>query len=250
MTGSCTAAVSGGKHAETETLETSGQCLTEGHRHDKVMDCLVARDWRRTGNVHEPKTRGDGAGRCNLAVALSAAAIAWGLVHGPAWAGTAAPPPVPTQATMGKSESGLPLPRFVSLKADRVNLRAGPGTDYPTSWVYRRAGLPLEVLSEFEGWRQVRDAEGATGWVLQSLLSGRRTALVTPWDAKDNAPAPQLPVRRSDSESARIVVNVEAGVIANVHSCDGLWCHVSIDKFRGYLPQKKLWGVYENEIVK
>lgn len=146
--------------------------------------------------------------------------------------------------------SGLPLPRFVSLKADRVNLRAGPGTDYPTSWVYRRAGLPVEVISEFEAWRQVRDSEGATGWVLQSLLSGRRTALVTPWDLKPGQQAPQLPVRNSDSERARTVAIVEAGVIANVHSCDGRWCSVSIDRFRGYMPQKQLWGVYENEIVK
>lgn len=148
------------------------------------------------------------------------------------------------------SESGLPLPRFVSLKADRVNLRAGPGTDYPTSWVYRRAGLPLEVLSEFEGWRKVRDAEGATGWVLQSLLSGRRTALVTPWDVKPGETVPRVPVRVSDSESARAVVIVEAGVIANVHACDGRWCSVSIDRYRGYMPQKQLWGVYENEVVK
>lgn len=152
-------------------------------------------------------------------------------------------------ASTGKSESGLPLPRFVSLKADRVNLRAGPGTDYPTSWVYRQAGLPLEVLSELEGWRQVRDAEGATGWVVQSLLSGRRTALVTPWDVKPGQAAPQVPVRDSDSERSRAVVNVEAGVIANVHSCDGRWCHVTIDRFRGYVLQKQLWGVYENEVV-
>ena len=145
--------------------------------------------------------------------------------------------------------SGLPLPRFVSLKADRVNLRNGPGTDYPTSWVYRKAGLPLEVLSEFEGWRQVRDAEGATGWVMQSLLSGRRTALVTPWDVKDKG-TPQVPVRNSDSDSARIVANVEAGVIVNVHGCDGRWCSVSIDRYRGYMRQKQLWGVYENETVK
>jgi len=172
-----------------------------------------------------------------------------------AWTGTAfagggatpkQPPPVPPT---GKSESGLPLPRFVSLKADRVNLRAGPGTDYPTSWVYRRAGLPLEVLSEFEGWRQVRDAEGATGWVMQSLLSGRRTALVTPWDLKGKN-KPQIPVRNSDSNSSRVIVNVEAGVIVNVHNCDGRWCSVSIDRYRGYMPQKQLWGVYENETVK
>lgn len=148
------------------------------------------------------------------------------------------------------SSSGLAIPRFVSLKADRVNLRSGPGTDYPTSWVYRRAGLPVEVLSEFESWRQVRDSEGATGWVLQSLLSGRRTALVTPWDLKAGKPAPQVPVRNSDSESARTVAMVEAGVIANVHTCDGRWCRVTIDRFRGYMPQKQLWGVYENEIVK
>lgn len=151
----------------------------------------------------------------------------------------------------GRGESGLPLPRFVSLKADRVNLRTGPGTEYPTAWVYRRAGLPLEVVSEFEGWRQVRDAEGTSGWIIQSLLSGRRTALVSPWDAaKSDAAAPQIPIRLSDSESARPVVIVEAGVIANVHSCDSRWCKVTIDEYRGYVLQKQLWGVYENEVVK
>jgi SH3-like domain-containing protein len=78
------------------------------------------------------------------------------------------------QETADSAKGGRPLPRFVSLKSDEVNLRSGPGRDYPTQWVYRRAGLPLEVIKEFEGWRQVRDAEGAEGWVLQSLLSGRR----------------------------------------------------------------------------
>jgi SH3-like domain-containing protein len=158
--------------------------------------------------------------------------------------------PSDTGAAVGRSASGLPLPRFVSLKADRVNLRSGPGTDYPTSWVYRQAGLPVEVIKEHESWRQVRDSEGATGWILQSLLSGRRTALVTPWDKKPDSPVPQVPVRNSDSERARTVAIVEAGVIANIHSCDGLWCNITIDRFRGYMPQKQLWGVYPNETVK
>ena len=158
--------------------------------------------------------------------------------------------PSESGAAVGRSTSGLPLPRFVSLKADRVNLRSGPGTDYPTSWVYRQAGLPVEVIKEYESWRQVRDSEGATGWILQSLLSGRRTALVTPWDKKPDSPVPQVPVRNSDSERARAVANVEAGVIANIHACDGLWCNITIDRFRGYMPQKQLWGVYPNEIVK
>jgi SH3-like domain-containing protein len=181
---------------------------------------------------------------------LWAAAMPWLIWTGTALAGGAPEQPpaaVPSTPPQAASGSGLPLPRFVSLKADRVNLRAGPGTDYPTSWVYRQAGLPVEVLSEFESWRQVRDSEGTTGWVLQSLLSGRRTALVTPLKAEKAGP---IPVRNSDSERARTVAVVEAGVIANIHTCDGRWCSVTIDRFRGYMPQKQLWGVYENEIVK
>jgi SH3-like domain-containing protein len=154
------------------------------------------------------------------------------------------------KARSATSGSGLPLPRFVSLKSDRVNLRSGPGTDYPTAWVYRRAGLPVEVIKEFETWRQVRDADGATGWVLQSLLSGRRTALVLPWDIKPDKPVPQVDIYRSDSQSSQAVAKVEAGVIANIHDCDGRWCQVTIDEYRGYLEQKKLWGIYENEVVK
>lgn len=146
--------------------------------------------------------------------------------------------------------SGLPLPRFVSLKSDEVNLRSGPGRDYPTQWVFRRAGLPVEIVKEFEGWRQVRDAEGVTGWVSQSLLSGRRTALVLPWELKPDTPPPQVALRENDSESARPAAMVEAGVIANVHSCDSRWCDVSIETFRGYVEQSKLWGIYQGEVIK
>lgn len=153
-------------------------------------------------------------------------------------------------STERKGASGQPLPRFVSLKADRVNLRTGPGTEYPTVWVYRRAGLPVEVVSEFEGWREVRDAEGTTGWIIQSLLSSRRTALVAPWDAEEGKSAAQIAVRLSDSESSRAVAIVEAGVIANVQTCDSRWCRISIDEFRGYIPQKQLWGVYQDEVIR
>ncbi|RUP00102.1 MAG: hypothetical protein EKK30_03025 [Hyphomicrobium sp.] len=146
--------------------------------------------------------------------------------------------------------SGLPVPRFVSLKSDRVNLRNGPGTDYPTGWVYRRAGLPVEVIKEFETWRQVRDAEGATGWVLQSLLSGRRTGLVLPWERKSGSPPPLVPIMAGDSERSGVVAKVEAGVIADLHSCDGRWCRVTVDQYSGFVEQKKLWGVYEGETFK
>ncbi len=77
------------------------------------------------------------------------------------------------------SASGLPVPRYVSLKSDHVNLRAGPTKDHDVSWVYTRSGLPVEITAEFENWRRVRDSEGAEGWVYHSLLSGKRTAVVT-----------------------------------------------------------------------
>ncbi len=129
-------------------------------------------------------------------------------------------------------------------------MRNGPGTDYPTGWVYRRAGLPLEVIKEFEGWRQVRDADGAEGWVLQAFLSGRRTALVLPGERKASDAPPIAAVYASDSTSSGIVANVEAGVIANLHACDARWCRVSIEQYNGYIEQKKLWGVYDGETIK
>jgi len=145
--------------------------------------------------------------------------------------------------------SGLALPRFVSLKADRVHSRQGPGTDYKVLWVYRRAGLPLEVIREFDGWRQVRDSEGAVGWVLQSLVSGRRTALVLPWEIKSGK-APKIKLLSDDSEGSAPVAILEAGVITNIRSCDATWCYVSVGTFRGYIEQKRLWGVYPGEIIR
>jgi SH3-like domain-containing protein len=186
------------------------------------------------------------------ALRVAGAAVAcFVIAMAPAPAARAQAAAAPVAAPLpGKGASGLPIPRYVSLKSDRVNLRAGPGTDYPTSWVYRRAGLPVEVVEEFETWRKVRDAEGTVGWVLHSLLSGRRTALVLPWELKQGAPPPQVTIRSSDSERSGAVAIVEAGVIADVQTCDGLWCYVTVDAYRGYVEQKKLWGIYEREVVK
>lgn len=147
--------------------------------------------------------------------------------------------------------SGPSVPRFVSLKSDRVNLRQGPGTEYPTAWVFRRVGLPVEVIKEFESWRQVRDAEGTTGWVLGTMLSGRRTAVILPWEVKAGQGQQTLAVLRDDdSERAGSVAQVEAGVLASIINCDGRWCRVSVGGYRGYIEQAKLWGAYQGEIIK
>src|SRR5579871_5533046 len=93
----------------------------------------------------------------------------------------------------------LPLPRYVSLKSDKVNLREGPSKDHRTTWIFERAGLPVEITAEFDTWRKIRDSEGSEGWVLHSLLSGRRTALVAPWKKGEEF---TLYARNSDSSTA------------------------------------------------
>ena len=138
--------------------------------------------------------------------------------------------------------TGLPLPRYASLKTDRVNLREGPSKEHPTTWVFQRAGLPVEITAEFETWRKVRDSEGTEGWVLHSLLSGRRTALVAPGKKKET-----FKTFTSASDRADLAATLESGVIVNIRSCDGAWCYVDGEGFKGYIQQSNLWGVYPGD---
>jgi SH3-like domain-containing protein len=140
--------------------------------------------------------------------------------------------------------SGLPVPRYVSLKSDHVNVRAGPTKDNDVAWVYTRSGLPVEITAEFENWRRVRDSEGAEGWVYHSLLSGRRTAVVTMKTKDELAPL----YDRADPASA-VAARLQAGVVAQVKRCAAGWCHVSGNGFDGWIEQERLWGVYADEKV-
>jgi len=139
--------------------------------------------------------------------------------------------------------TGLPLPRYASLKTDRVNLREGPSKDHATKWVYQRAGLPVEITAEFDIWRRVRDSEGVEGWVLHSLLSGRRTALVGV--GKKGA----VYKIYAQPRGGDVAATLQSGVIANVFSCDGAWCLIGGDGYKGYIEQVALWGVYPNEKI-
>lgn len=164
----------------------------------------------------------------------------------------AAPAAGPTDLGVGPVTK-LPLPRYASLKTDRVNLREGPSKDHRTLWVFQRAGLPVEIVAEFETWRRIRDSEGTEGWVLHSLLSGRRTAVVIPPAGADKS-AP-MPLRASAEEGASEEARLQPGVIGSVKTCTGAWCRliVSLPQKRGdvdgYIRQDRLWGVYPNERV-
>lgn len=140
--------------------------------------------------------------------------------------------------------SGLPVPRFVSLKSDHVNVRVGPTKDNDVSWIYTRSSLPVEITAEFENWRRIRDSEGAEGWVYHSLLSGRRTAVVTPRTKGDLTPL----YDRADPARA-VAARLEAGVLATVRRCADGWCRISGSGFDGWIEQQRLFGVYPDEKI-
>ena len=146
--------------------------------------------------------------------------------------------------TAAGTASGLPVPRYVSLKSDHVNVRAGPTKDHDVAWVYTRAGLPVEITAEFENWRRVRDSEGAEGWVYHSLLSGKRTAVVTMKNKDELAPI----YDRADAASA-VAAKLQAGVVAQVRRCNEGWCRITGNGFDGWIEQQRLWGVYADEKV-
>lgn len=145
------------------------------------------------------------------------------------------------------------VPRFASLKSDEVNVRKGPGKEYAITWVFRRAGLPVEIIRESGNWRQIRDFQGSVGWVFHALLSGRRTMVVLPWDMElqsGSQSAKKIPIFASASKKSDVVVQVEPGVIGSVWKCDRTWCNVSVMNYRGWIEQKTLWGVYAPEVIR
>jgi SH3-like domain-containing protein len=149
----------------------------------------------------------------------------------------------PANETVGAA-SGLRIPRFVSLKADKVNMHVGPAKTYEVKWRYQRAGLPVEITGEYENWRRIRDSDGTEGWVYHSLLSGRRTGVVT-LRSKDEL----LPLHGKPNPESTVIARLQSGVLGNVKRCADGWCRLVGEGFDGWLPQEKLWGVYPNEPV-
>jgi len=171
----------------------------------------------------------------NALSGLALAAAIAGLTPAPAFAAG----DVPTG-----SVSGLPIPRFVSLKSDRVNARSGPNKDQEVRWVYTHAGMPVEITAEFENWRRIRDWEGAEGWVYHSLLSGKRTATVVP-KTKDEL----VPLYQNAHADSAVSAQLQSGVLGALKFCNGTWCQFSGKGFDGYIRQERLWGAYPNEKV-
>ncbi len=134
-----------------------------------------------------------------------------------------------------------PLPRFVSLRSDEVFVRTGPGPRYPVKWIFKKEGLPVEIILEFENWRKIRDYEGQTGWVHHSLLSGRRTGLVRADDAAEL-------YKKPDTTAPKLALFEPNAAIA-LEDCRSQWCKVQGEGYSGWMQRKFIWGIYEDEII-
>jgi SH3-like domain-containing protein len=161
---------------------------------------------------------------------------------GPAVAAEPAEPAdAPNEQAAGKPD-GLPLPRFVSLRASSVNLRVGPSARYPIEWIYVRRNLPVEIIAEFDTWRRIKDPAGTEGWVHSTMLSGRRTAVVT---------GENRPLMRTPDEKAELAATLEPGVVVSVGRCPQgqSLCQVEANGIKGWLKRDALWGVYPSEVI-
>ena len=138
------------------------------------------------------------------------------------------------------AQAGAPLPRFAALRADEVNLRAGPGTEYPVEWVFLRRALPIEIIAEYGQWRKIRDFDGSEGWVHKNLLTGRRSVLVT---------GAVRTLRHDPALDSEPLAQAEPGVIGRLLVCEDGWCKIETAGHQGWLPISNLWGVYDGEVV-
>jgi SH3-like domain-containing protein len=151
-----------------------------------------------------------------------------------------------TMPLAARSEEGvgpvtnLPLPRYVSLRSDKINVRRGPGLDYRKDWVFRREGLPVKIVDEYGDWRRIVDRDEAGGWVYHAMLTGRRTVLIV----EDG-----VALRREPADAAAAAAMAEQGVVARLESCDPDWCRIEADGYKGWVRKSSLWGVGTTEVV-
>jgi len=156
-------------------------------------------------------------------------------------AGVVATAPLQAQSAQAQSAaSGQPIPRFVTLNADEVNMRSGPGVRYPVEWVYQRRYMPLEVIAEHDTWRKVRDVEGTEGWIHRAMLSSRRSIVVE---------AEEIIMRRDPDDGSPVMARLATGMVAVVEKCDTAWCEVRASGYEGWIARKDVWGLYDSEMI-
>ena len=132
------------------------------------------------------------------------------------------------------------LPRFASLRSDQVNLRIGPGENYPIEWVFKRRDMPVEIIEQFQNWRRVQDWQGDKGWVLDRMVTAKRQVVVE---------GSIRGLHKEPDPGSPLVARAEPGVIAKLIDLKGPWCHVQAGAYRGWVRRDEVWGVFPDETL-
>lgn len=144
------------------------------------------------------------------------------------------------QAQKVGRETGFDIPRFVSMRAEKANVRRGPTLDHRIDWVFERSGLPVIVRAEFGHWRLIEDADGDGGWVHRALIAGKQTGLVR---------AAEVPVFSAPMETAGRIGKALKGVIVEVEECQAEWCRIHWREVDGWMRKDDIWGVDPAQIA-
>ena len=145
-----------------------------------------------------------------------------------------------SNANIGK-ETGLEIPRYVSLKSNDANIRVGPSKNYPIEIKYIKKNYPLKVLEEYEDWRKVEDFKKNIGWIHKSLISGNRTGIVLSNDNKT--------IKLLNTLEGNIIGEIGKGNIVFLEKCKIDWCLVSSGNYKGWIDKKYIWGIKEKELI-
>ena len=132
-------------------------------------------------------------------------------------------------------------PYWASIASGKAMIRTGPGRNYPGTWLYQRRDLPVRVVKLYTNWRLIEDPDGVRGWMLVTLLSDRRTALI-------KAGQPRA-IHEKKASASRVAYLAEPGVVGRIEQCDGGWCKFSVRARSGWIAQGDVYGVGDKEQI-
>ena len=123
--------------------------------------------------------------------------------------------------------------KYMSLKNKKVNVRYGPGLDYPIKFVFNKKNYPVEIIDEKENFRKILDFKKNSGWIHRSQLK-KSSSFIT----LDTV------VLFSDSTKfSRPIAKIESGRLLNKKKCNLNWCRVETGEYKGWVLKENLWGL-------
>jgi SH3-like domain-containing protein len=132
-------------------------------------------------------------------------------------------------------------PYWASIASGEAMMRTGPGKNYPGIWLYKRRDLPIRVVKTYPNWRLIEDPDGTRGWMLVTLLSDRRTAIVRPGEPR--------PIHERADPASRVAYLAEPGVVGRIDRCESGWCRIRIGKREGHVRAGDIWGLNAGETL-